>query len=81
LSGSYAVGLLPALRQEGSMGAGTGLLMSLVYYCVPNFQYFGPSSYEDYSGMASIYLLIYVVGYTGIVLPLSLKKFDELSFQ
>ena len=81
LTGSYAVGLLPALREEGGLGAGTGLLMSFVYYCVPNFQYFSPSSFEDYGGMASIYLMVYVVGYTGIVLPLSLKKFDELSFQ
>jgi ABC-type transport system involved in multi-copper enzyme maturation permease subunit len=80
-AGSYAVGLLPALREEAGVGAGSSLLMSFVYYAVPNFQYFGPSSFEDYGGMASIYLLIYVTGYTGIVLPLSLKKFDELSFQ
>jgi len=38
-AGSYAVGLLPALREEAGLGALSGLLMGLIYYLVPNFQY------------------------------------------
>lgn len=78
--GSYVVGILPAMVEGGEVGGLGGLLMSMVYYVVPNFQYFGPSHFQDYGVMAPVYLLIYVIGYSGLVLPLALRQFSRISF-
>jgi ABC-type transport system involved in multi-copper enzyme maturation permease subunit len=80
LACSYAVGLLPMLKDSGEVGIGLGLLLKMVYYLVPNFQYFGPSNFDTYGFVAPLYLLVYVAGYTVLVLPLALLKFERQSF-
>ena len=80
LAGSYSVGILPMLKESGDFGTGMGLMFKVLYYMVPNFQYFGPSNFDTYGFSAPMYLILYVVGYTLLVLPLALKKFEQQSF-
>lgn len=81
LLGSYGVGILPSLKMSEGLPTGGGVLLSIFYYLVPNFQYFGPSHFEDYGFLAPFCVLVYAIGYTGIILPYALYRFERLSFQ
>jgi ABC-type Na+ efflux pump permease subunit len=80
LSGSYVIGMLSTFREGGDLGLVASLSLKFIYHGLPNFQYFGPSHYETYGVFAPFYLLVYVAGYTGLLLPFALKKFEEISF-
>jgi len=79
LTASYVVGLIPSIRDAG-VSAGAGLFLKLCYYMVPNYQYFGSSNFNDYSPLTLLYLFLYVLGYTGILLPTAISNFEKRSF-
>lgn len=79
LTASYIVGLIPSIREAG-VGAGAGLFLKICYYLVPNYQYFGSSNFSDYNPLTVLYLLVYVLGYTGIILPMAISNFEKRSF-
>ena len=79
LTASYVVGLIPSIREAG-VGAGAGLFLKMCYYLVPNYQYFGSSNFSNYSPLTLLYLTLYVIGYTGIILPTAISNFEKRSF-
>lgn len=80
LTGSYAIGMLSAISEGADLSLIASLCLKLVYHGFPNFQYFGLSHYETYGVFTPFYMFVYVAGYTGMILPCALKKFEELSF-
>ena len=79
LTASYIVGLIPSIREAG-VSAGTGLFLKICYYIVPNYQYFGSSNFSDDNHLTLLYLTLYVLGYTGIILPTAIANFEKRSF-
>ena len=74
---SFGVGLLPALLQASGLSM---IWLRAFYYAVPNFQYFGPSNFDQYDIFAPICVALYIVGYSGLILPLGLFRFERISF-
>jgi ABC-type transport system involved in multi-copper enzyme maturation permease subunit len=75
---SFGVGLLPALLEASGISM---VWLRVFYYAVPNFQYFGPSNFDQYDIFAPICVALYIIGYSGLLLPWGLFRFERISFQ
>lgn len=76
---SYVIGLIPSII-EREISFSASIFLKIIYYIVPNFMYFGPKNFENYSYSTLLYLAVYVVGYTGLILPIGIRRFNQLSF-
>ncbi|MBF0243824.1 MAG: hypothetical protein HQL31_00945 [Planctomycetes bacterium] len=79
LVGSYAIGLIPGIAEK-THDSGAVILLKSIYYIVPNIWYYRPGHYLNFDGFNFLTLVLYTLGYSGVLLPLALVKFKKISF-
>ncbi len=76
---SIVVSLIPSLLAKAVPGS-LGLLFKGFYYIAPNIWYFHSGNYVEYNFYTYPLLVLYTLGYTGILLPPAMKRFRTISF-
>ena len=78
--GSYFIGVIPAIMVKSKAAGFLEILLNAFYFIFPNYQLFSPGEYLSYNIYVGMYLVLYSLCITLVVLPITLYKFNKISF-
>ncbi len=78
-AGSIAVSLIPSILEK-KVNLGAEILLRAIYYMAPNIFYFRPQHYQEYSFYTPLLVAVYALAYSGLILPVAIRRFNQISF-
>jgi hypothetical protein len=80
IAGSFFIGILPSVLSKAGGGGSLEVLVKTIYFMFPNFQFFIAAEYQDYNSDIAIYMILYCIGISLFLLPITMNKFNKISF-